>query len=421
MSDFIGKTYASKEALEQDVQFYALKHGFVVTTLHLNGDKDSGYLNCVHRGKPRNDGEERQRNTKTMACDCKWQVYARLPKKAQNGGSMPLWEIRKVQMNSGAIYSYKPKQTRLIEGSEHSHSLISSDDPKDVARCYMQHRKLSEDVKSTLDAICGTVSTDVAISMVENEHPDAVITRRAVHNATQQQKGVPGASTDFEPLKIYLESAGYLVFYDTTSTTNILKSLFVVHADAIPDARRFLKVVLVDATYKTNFHKMPLVHIVGVSNLGGHQNLHSFVIGYALLSNEKKSAYTWLATMLRKVVWPVSSYDGPLLFVTDEDDQLVSALVEAFPNSDTMLCAWHIYNNFEKQYRGTFSKKVPGQKQSDEDIMGAIVKELIWTRDFASFEKAESKFREHAKNSGACGKLLEYLNKYVISLFRRSN
>ena len=44
MSDFIGKTYASKEALEKDVQLYALKHGFAVTTLHLNGDKDSGYL-----------------------------------------------------------------------------------------------------------------------------------------------------------------------------------------------------------------------------------------------------------------------------------------------------------------------------------------------------------------------------------------
>ena len=61
MSEFIGKTYSSKEALEQDVQSYALKHGFAVTTLHLNGAKDSGYIKRITTGTTKFGPRARQK------------------------------------------------------------------------------------------------------------------------------------------------------------------------------------------------------------------------------------------------------------------------------------------------------------------------------------------------------------------------
>ncbi|KAI8138832.1 hypothetical protein BJV82DRAFT_673178 [Fennellomyces sp. T-0311] len=229
MSDLIGKTYSSKEALELDVQLYALNHGFALTTLHVNGDKHSEYVNCVHHGKIKAGNQEHQRKTKTMARGCKWQIYARLPKKAREGETVPFWEIRKVTLHSGTISSNKPEQGNIAGGNPHNHELIASANPKDVARCYIQHQKLSQDVRKALMVICGDLSTGSAIKMVEENYPEVVVKRKTIYNYIQQQKSVPGASTEFDPLKVYLESEGYEVFYKVTPTTNVLKHLFTNH------------------------------------------------------------------------------------------------------------------------------------------------------------------------------------------------
>ena len=107
---------------------------------------------------------------------------------------------------------------------------------------------------------------------------------------------------------------------------------------------------------------MPLVHIVGVCNLGSRQ-LHTFLIACCVMVDEKESSYTWMAKKLHDIVWPTSSiFSPPTLFVTDQDPQLIKSIHDEFPSSDTIQCTWHVQKNFSDRYNGKFTPKKRGQK-----------------------------------------------------------
>ena len=49
---------------------------------------------------------------------------------------------------------------------------------------------------------------------------------------------------------------------------NYLQSVFFAHKSAIALARQFPESIVMDATYKTNKHRMLFVNVVGTSNIG---------------------------------------------------------------------------------------------------------------------------------------------------------
>ncbi|KAL1935596.1 hypothetical protein VTP01DRAFT_4736 [Rhizomucor pusillus] len=143
----------------------------------------------------------------------------------------------------------------------------------------------------------------------------------------------------------------YIVLYDVDEERNALKTLFFCRETSIQRARRFNEVVLIDATYKTNDRGLPLVNIVGIGN-SGQKVLTSFAIGCAFVSNERIESYDRLAQFLKAAVYPDTE---PGLFITDNDASLVKALEKHFPDSQHILCQWHISKNFEKMSFENFS------------------------------------------------------------------
>ena len=96
-------------------------------------------------------------------------------------------------------------------------------------------------------------------------------------------------------------------------------------------AKHFLDIVLVDSTYKRNRFNLTIVNIIGISNYG--KNL---MLGFGLLSNEKKESHSWLFSNLKKA-WR----QEPLNFVTDECESMIYGIKQNF-NSKNILCGWHI-------------------------------------------------------------------------------
>ncbi|OAD65672.1 hypothetical protein PHYBLDRAFT_153151 [Phycomyces blakesleeanus NRRL 1555(-)] len=76
--------------------------------------------------------------------------------------------------------------------------------------------------------------------------------------------------------------------------------------DAINEAQRMPETVIIDATYKTNSHRMTYVNIVGTSNVSGNPRttLKTYPIAGAWVEHETEENYLWVLSCLRDAVWP---------------------------------------------------------------------------------------------------------------------
>lgn len=121
----------------------------------------------------------------------------------------------------------------------------------------------------------------------------------------------------------FLESVGYTVRIQVQDKEGgqEIKGIFFINQKAMKEARMWPEAVTVDATYKTNAHKLSLVNIVGTSNATsdkGCDRLQTFAIAAAFVNSETEESYYWIMKELREAVWR----DGqhlPSVFVTDNE------------------------------------------------------------------------------------------------------
>lgn len=198
-----------------------------------------------------------------------------------------------------------------------------------------------------------------------------------------------------------LENLGYVVRIQVGSK-NEITGLFFISEDAIKEARRWPEALTVDATYKTNAHKMSLVNIVGTSNTSsvkGGNRLQTFAVAAAFISSETEAVYTWIMEELRQAVWPKdSTFTLPSVFVTDNEQALKNAIESVFPESQHLLCSWHLWNTVEtKLAAGAVGRDEYNLRlaQAEEQF-----KKAMSSRTNESFKKAISNFEEIVRTFG---------------------
>ncbi len=106
-----------------------------------------------------------------------------------------------------------------------------------------------------------------------------------------------------------------------------------------------------DATYKTNRYKMPLLIITGVNALGG-----SFYVAFCFLAAEEDEDYLWALQQYRSICIGLDIRD-PIINITDRERSLINAHHVVFPNSTHMLCVWHINRNIVANCKPFFYTK----------------------------------------------------------------
>jgi len=148
-------------------------------------------------------------------------------------------------------------------------------------------------------------------------------------------------------LIVYLEDIGYTVRIQVENKNGmqLLKGLFFIHKKAIEEARIWPEAITIDATYKTNAHKLSLVNIVGTSNVTSVRSntLQTFSVAAAFVNSETEESYTWILRELREAVWN-DGHGLPNVFVTDNEKALRNAIDTIFPESQHLLCSWHLWN-----------------------------------------------------------------------------
>ena len=111
-------------------------------------------------------------------------------------------------------------------------------------------------------------------------------------------------------------------------------------------ARRFGKLLLIDATYKTNVYDMPLLQIVAMSCVG-----RLFTVAVCFMKRETFEEYSWALKCLDE---EIGDFLKPDCIITDCDAGLMKAVREVFPSAVNYICAWHIRQNVEANCRGSF-------------------------------------------------------------------
>ena len=118
-------------------------------------------------------------------------------------------------------------------------------------------------------------------------------------------------------------------------------------------------VLLMDCTYRTNRYKLPLLHIIGCTNLQTF-----FSAGFCFLRNETEQDYRWaVSAFLENTGVP-----PPRVFISDQEAGLKSAASSLLPTVPQLLCVWHINKNVQTKVQRTWRDADARTKEQKEEM-----------------------------------------------------
>lgn len=130
---------------------------------------------------------------------------------------------------------------------------------------------------------------------------------------------------------------GWDVFYkETKGATRQVEHIFCASHSGLDILARFPSILWIDATYKTNCFKMPMIDIIGRSANG-----KTFFVACAFVSNEKEGTYRWVLKTLQDLL-EKHQIPYPTTTFSDDEESLLAAMATVFPNTTALLCVWHI-------------------------------------------------------------------------------
>ena len=107
--------------------------------------------------------------------------------------------------------------------------------------------------------------------------------------------------------------------------------LAIAHTESIKLLRHFSDVLIIDATYKTNWYGLPIVQVIGFDCL----QINFFAI-FVFISEEDKEAYTWVINVVKKPL-DNDNISYPKTVLTDRDSALINAIKKVYVTMLTLM------------------------------------------------------------------------------------
>ena len=168
-----------------------------------------------------------------------------------------------------------------VKNSSHNHP------PSLHPSAHHVFRKRTASQKDTIQAMTGAASAPKEITTaLRKEDSSTFVTARDVRNERTaiRAKHLGGRS----PIETLLDdlSTSEWIFDVRKDSENHIECLFFAHKKQIELLRANPDILLMDCTYRTNKFKLPLLHILGCTNLGTF-----FSAGFCFLRNETQQDY----------------------------------------------------------------------------------------------------------------------------------
>jgi hypothetical protein len=235
--------------------------------------------------------------------------------------------------------------------SQHSHG------PSLHGYTHPCHRKPTEEMLAHITAQSAVgIAPRFILPSLQAMTPGTLISPVDIRNIKNQQKMKElGSMTPVQALISLLERDPDWHHETQLSDDKHLISLFLVRKDMIRFARAYPELLMLDATYKTNWYNMPLVHLIAVipvANRRKRKTGTALTIGFCFVSGENDASYRWVCERIKAIIYGQGS--TPCVIVRDGDDSVKLALTAVFPAAQQLLCLFHVNRNVLEQAKKTW-------------------------------------------------------------------
>ncbi|KAI7760068.1 hypothetical protein LZL87_014319 [Fusarium oxysporum] len=301
--------YHSRESLLVAINSWAKPRGYAFTT-GKSSKTPNGRVKvvfaCDRNKLPPSTSIERKRRTCSRGTGCKFSVLA---KQSLDGTS---W-----------VLSHRPGQEYAV----HNHP--PSEDPS----AHPVHRQLSENDIGVISSLTASGTAPREIRTYLHNNSNTLVTQQDVYNQiAATRRDLRKGQSSIQALVDQLQEEGFWCRVRLDSD-NRLTAIFFAHPDSIAYLQCNPDVLLLDCTYKTNKHGMPLLDMVGVDACE-----RSFCIAFAFISGETEEDYSWALQNLKSLY----QRDLPSVVLTDRCLAAINAAATWFPLSKGLLCIWHV-------------------------------------------------------------------------------
>ncbi|KJZ70023.1 hypothetical protein HIM_10574 [Hirsutella minnesotensis 3608] len=198
-----------------------------------------------------------------------------------------------------------------------------------------------------------------------------------------------------------------------------LTAIFFAHPDSVAYLQYNPDVLLLDCTYKTNKHAMPLLDMVGVDSCQ-----RSFCIAFAFLSGESEVDYLWTLHHLKSLY----QHELPTVVLTDRCLAAINATATLFPASKALLCLWHVNKAVLQYCQPDFVQKSSQPSGGAEDAWNEFYRfwhsivdsptEAVYEERLAKFELKYAKSQPRAVGAEGIHSLIKsYIKTSTFDLF----
>jgi len=176
------------------------------------------------------------------------------------------------------------------------------------------------------------------LAAIQREDKDTLVSATDIRSERKaiREKHLGGRS----PIETLLDdlSTGTWVFSVQKDKNERIQNLFFAHRKQVELILANPDVLLMDCTYRTNKYRLPLLHILGCTNLQTF-----FSAGFCFLSSETQADYHWaVANFLLS-----TGLQQPRVFISDQEEALKAAARVLLPGVPQLLCVWHINKNVQ--------------------------------------------------------------------------
>lgn len=298
-----------------------------------------------------------------------------------------------------------PGRTWRLQILHAGHNHGPSHDPV-VHSC---HRKRSAEVEGTIEELLDDLRPRAVASKVREKYPEINVRPRDISNkrAKLRDERLAGR-TPTQTLLEELQSAdGPGAFFRYEPEEGPLERLFFCPPRSQALFQRFPDLLLLDATYKTNRYKLPLLHVVGTTCLEG-----TFAVAFCYLAKEDRAHYEWAIRCLKEALGGSDGTRRLRCVVTDHDRALKNALALHFPGTPQVSCGWHINKNVLKKVQKEWGHRV-GASAAEEAAVEATREGFMGAWRAVAYAKTEDEFlrnwRELTSEYAGHAQLVDYL------------
>ncbi|CAG8664616.1 9369_t:CDS:1 [Ambispora gerdemannii] len=287
--------------------------------------------------------------------------------------------------------------------TQHNHELLF---PSQV-HCLHQHRLLNTEQKELVHMMLRSGASTKSIADAVHWKHGTVYTKDVINERGRIRNALNEGSNHDTTVRLLqmLEERQYVVRH-TLSKDGHMQNLFFTHIEAARQTAICSEVLMVDATYKTNLYKLPLINAVGVSNIGNAKVLNTYQIAMAWVANEQEYTYEWFLRTLKETIYD-TFFCSPEVFVSDRDQALRKAANSVFPEAKKMLCIWHMLaQNLRTACRKFFDS------DKDYDKFLSLVQQVAYAEEMSTVEKAFNEVKQAAMKSRDPNYIQNYLEEW---------